>query len=55
MDKLCPTKRLLNTFREVCSQTEGEAKYVPQDRSDCCVKINLKKRQNIFSEARKEI
>ena len=54
VDNLCPTKRLLNTFREICNGQEG-SKFVAQDRTDRPKqKLDLNK-SNIFSAARKEL
>ena len=51
-----PTKRLLNTFREVCVQDNSESKFIMQDKSDKLGKQRLDfKRNNIFVAARKEI
>lgn len=50
-----PTKRLLNTFREVCMQ-DSESKFITQDKGDKLGKQRLDfKRNNIFVAARKEI
>jgi len=54
VDKLCPTKRILNTFRDVCSDFNYTEKFVAQDKNDKPVKLDIKK-SNIFSEARRQI
>ena len=54
VNSLCPTKRLLNTFREICNGQEG-SKFVTQDKADRAKqKLDINK-HNIFSAARKEL
>lgn len=55
LNTFCQTKRLLNSFRQACSNSEGKAKFVAQDRTDRPQKLEAKKKINIFAEARKEI
>jgi hypothetical protein len=54
VNNFCPTKRILNTFRDVCSSADSKIKFVTQDKTDRLLSLNLKKK-NIFSEARREI
>lgn len=56
VNNFCPTKRILNTFREQCLTSDLKSKFVPQDKLDKSnLKVETKKKMNIFLEARKEI
>lgn len=56
VSNFCPTKRLLNTFREACSSQDPTSKFIAQDKTEkSLLKAEVKKKTNIFLEARKEI